>query len=226
MTRRIARDLALALLESLARERLHHLVGFGEPSLARPVHAPPPTQLHQAIRSLHVSLLLVVGSAPQERENACKASAIDDVRRGAVQARAAWDALGRTDADSRRGRGRSFKNDARDGNARQPRRARNSRQIALKASGCSHMYACPASAIVLSSAPGTHWAIACENRGGTRMSCSATVTSVGQRMSPSRSSVLCARTASPWWRKPGRDCGYGLAGRFCSPGAPTPGRSA
>src|SRR5437879_304578 len=63
MTRRIARDLALALLESLARERLHHLVGFGEPSLARPVHAAPATQLHQAIRSLHVPLLLVVGSA-------------------------------------------------------------------------------------------------------------------------------------------------------------------
>src|SRR5947208_2672101 len=66
MTRRIARDLALALLESLARERLHHLVGLGEPSLTRPVHAAPATQLHQAIRSLHVSLLLlVVGSAPQ-----------------------------------------------------------------------------------------------------------------------------------------------------------------
>src|SRR6266404_5048341 len=164
MTRRIARDLALALLESLARECLHHLV---------------------------------VGSAPAERENACKASAIDDVRRGVAQARVAWDALGRTDADSRRGRGRSFKNDARGGNARQPRRARDSRQIALNASGLSHMYAWPASAIVLSSAPGTRWAIACENRGGTRMSCSATVTSVGQRMSPSRCSVSCARTASP-----------------------------
>src|SRR5438552_3443730 len=65
MTRRIARDLALALLESPARERLHHLVGLGEPSLTRPVHAAPATQLHQAIRSLHVPLLLVVGSAPQ-----------------------------------------------------------------------------------------------------------------------------------------------------------------
>src|SRR2546421_6496775 len=65
MTRRIARDLALALLESLARECLHHLVGLGEPSLTRPVHAAPATQLHQAIRSLHVPLLLVVGSTPQ-----------------------------------------------------------------------------------------------------------------------------------------------------------------
>src|SRR6266850_1340077 len=55
MTRRIARDLALALLKPLARERVHHLVGLGEPSLARPVHAAPATQLHQAIRSLHVS---------------------------------------------------------------------------------------------------------------------------------------------------------------------------
>src|SRR5213593_1012058 len=52
---RIARDLALALLEPLARERVHDLVGLGEPSLTGPAHAAPTTQLHQAIRSLHVA---------------------------------------------------------------------------------------------------------------------------------------------------------------------------
>jgi len=51
--RGIARDLTLALLEALARQRIHHLVGLGEPALARPAHPASATEFHQAIRSLH-----------------------------------------------------------------------------------------------------------------------------------------------------------------------------
>src|SRR5205085_6012680 len=50
----MTRDLALALLKSLARERVDDFVGFGKPAFATPSHAAAATELEQTIRSLHV----------------------------------------------------------------------------------------------------------------------------------------------------------------------------
>jgi len=42
------------IADATARERLHDLIGLGDPAVPRPAHAPAATELEQTIESVHL----------------------------------------------------------------------------------------------------------------------------------------------------------------------------
>ena len=98
------------IADATARERLHDLIGLGDPAVPRPAHAPAATELEQTIESVHLRPPFRRDDARRrdERGTGCKAIASDAgnvcraVGDAIRQISGAASAVGSTDADSAR----------------------------------------------------------------------------------------------------------------------------